>query len=1047
MSYSQLEYHNWIFGSNYTIDPSESLTGITFMTNSGEPEYLNIKVPYKKDTVELFGTFEGSAVLSDLYGELILHTTEHSIIRFRPDTVINDKNNFDGNYNSIQFVSIVKVGNQIIRISTNSTSDQVGDTPNKLIQDLTFVVITENNGKLNISKKKIIKKEYGSEAITIIKDSYSESFYLLANDRIEEKYYLYKYDLDNNSFILKDTIKSKMRSNFKINGSKMTATLRGALKVSPNGKFIVSILEDTMSGVEVLSFDRKTEKLELVKTFDNLSAMGISLNYYSGDFSPNNEHFYMFGKNGICAITNFHSINDIGFIKLDVEYTGYKSYFQLAPNGKIYLVNLRKNYLSCLNNPNDINNIQYIDKVIDLHESPANWGFPNIPTTYYFQVSTDIDSMDICIGDEINIEIETLNEPIDAEYIWTDPNGNIYETKNLLIDSATRDMSGIFELSIKSVGYNLKRQVYVKVNGPLVELKTYRTSICTGDTNTIYIKNPYIKKVTASILWSTGDTTRGTLINAPGMYSVTVTDFDGCSVTESITIKDAKPEIDINPLLPTIFCEGDSTILEVTPYDNSSTYTWSNGEQGKQITVKTGGTYSVRVLEGENCRDTAFIEVKVNENLDPDIKGTKLCSGQSATLTAQPNDPSYTYLWSNGEATPVIVVSQAGTYSVTVSKAGCVGTTETTVKESPTPTFEILGQKKICNNETATLTSDKDFAEYLWSTNEITKEIEVTEAGTYTLTVTDENGCSATETYNVEKYELNFDISKGNIDFGKVYITETKSDNTTITNNSGFDITLDNGQIIADGEAYPYNYDFVPTQLGPFSNSIDISIIAPCDTVITIPITATVYARTTISTTDIYTQIGQTETVPVYLECEADLPTQDYSITTDIDRTAFFTNDSYTINQTQAINKNRTNIHNMTGTILLSNSLEYDITFPNYSFTNPYIEVIEQPGKIYIDSVCVFPLRNITTFDPTTLDISPNPASEQLSIDITTGVQGTMKLELVDTDGRVIYTDEWTQSTRTKQMQINTMNIPSGLYQVRLITPYDAITKSVIVVE
>jgi type IX secretion system substrate protein/centrosomal CEP192-like protein/beta-propeller repeat-containing protein len=92
---------------------------------------------------------------------------------------------------------------------------------------------------------------------------------------------------------------------------------------------------------------------------------------------------------------------------------------------------------------------------------------------------------------------------------------------------------------------------------------------------------------------------------------------------------------------------------------------------------------------------------------------------------------------------------------------------------------------------------------------------------------------------------------------------------------------------------------------------------------------------------------------------------------------------------------------------------------------------------------------NVTNYNmsSSSLDISPNPASEQLNIDITTGVQGTMKLELVATDGRVIYTDEWTQSTKSKQMQINTMNIPSGLYQVRLITPYDAITKSVIVVE
>ncbi len=566
---------------------------------------------------------------------------------------------------------------------------------------------------------------------------------------------------------------------------------------------------------------------------------------------------------------------------------------------------------------------------------------------------------------------------------------------------------------------------------------------CKGESVTLTSTDEY-----PEYKWSNGETTKSITVINPTRYTLTVKTEEGCTVSRTIEVKDhPQVRVELDPS-PTTICSGDSTLLQSRydlPYYR---YEWNTGATTKSIYVSQSGNYKLIITDTKTgCMDSTEIAIKVEDNLKPTITGSNICSGESATLTALPNDPSYTYKWSNGEETPVIVVNQAATYSVTVSKAGCVGTAEFTVNESPIPTFEILGENIICNNETATLSSSEDFDEYLWSTNEITEEIEVTEAGTYTLTVTDENGCSATESFTVEKYEVSFDISKGSIDFGKVYITETKTDNTTITNNSGFNIKLDNGQTIADGQSYPYNYDFVPTQLGPFSNSIDISIIEPCDTVITIPITATVYARTTISTTDIYTQIGQTETVPVYLECEADLPAQEYTITTEIDRTAFFTNDSYTINQTQAINQSRTNIHNLKGTILLSSSLEYDITFPNYSFTNPYIEVIEQPGKIYIDSVCVFPLRNITTFDPTTLSINPNPASEQMNIDITTGMQGAMKLELVATDGRVIYTDEWMQSTRTKQMQINILSIPSGLYQVRLITPYDAITKSVIVVE
>ncbi len=566
---------------------------------------------------------------------------------------------------------------------------------------------------------------------------------------------------------------------------------------------------------------------------------------------------------------------------------------------------------------------------------------------------------------------------------------------------------------------------------------------CTGESVTLTSTDEY-----PEYKWSNGEKTRSITVTNPTRYTLTVKTEEGCTVSRTIEVKD-HPKINavLNPT-PTTICNGDSTLLE-SKYDVPYySYEWNTGAKTRGIYVSQSGDYKLIITDTRTgCTDSTEIAISVEDNLQPEIIGGDICSGESATLEALPNDPSYTYLWSNGEETPVIIVTQPGKYSVTVSKAGCVGIAETTVNESPTPEFEILGESIICNIETAVLSSSEDFKEYLWSTNEITKEIEVKEAGIYTLTVTDINGCTATESVTVEKYELKFDISKDSINFGKVYITETKSDNTTITNNSGFEITLANGQTIADGELYPYYCDFVPTQLGVFNNSIDISIVDPCDTVITIPITATVYARTIISTEDIYTQIGQTETIPVYLECEADLPTQDYSITTDVDRTAFFTNDSYVINQTQAINLSKTNIHNLTGTILLSSSLEYDISFPSYTFTNPYIEVIESPGKIFIDSVCVFPLRNITTFDPTTLDISPNPASEQLNIDITTGVQGTMKLELVATDGRVIYTDEWMQSTKTKQVQINTLSIPSGLYQVRLITPYDAITKSVVVVE
>ena len=72
---------------------------------------------------------------------------------------------------------------------------------------------------------------------------------------------MYKYDVEAESFIAKDTIDSFMEVAVR-NGKPI---LMGAIKASPNGKFIVSTNADSYNGVEVIKFDRSTEKLELIK--------------------------------------------------------------------------------------------------------------------------------------------------------------------------------------------------------------------------------------------------------------------------------------------------------------------------------------------------------------------------------------------------------------------------------------------------------------------------------------------------------------------------------------------------------------------------------------------------------------------------------------------------------------------------------------------------------------------------------------------------------------------------------------------------------------
>jgi len=568
---------------------------------------------------------------------------------------------------------------------------------------------------------------------------------------------------------------------------------------------------------------------------------------------------------------------------------------------------------------------------------------------------------------------------------------------------------------------------------------------CEGEEVTLTSTDEY-----PSYRWSNGADTRSITVVDPANYTLTVTTEDGCEIKRTIKVKDHPNVIAELKPVPTTICEGDSVLLE-SKYDaDYFDYLWNTNETTKSIYASETGTYKLIITDTRTgCLDSTEIAISVEDNLQPTIIGSDICEGETATLEALPNNPSYTYEWSNGETTPIIIVSQPATYTVTVSKDGCTGTADFTVNESPNPEFEILGEDIVCGS-TATLSPNKDFAEYLWSTDEVTKEIEVTEAGTYSLTVTDENGCSATEEFTVNEQSLSFDISKDRIDFGKVYISENATDSATIINTSGFQITITDGiqdYIIPDGFPVKYKKDLDPSELGPYADSFEYRVISPCDTVITIPVTAEIYARVEISTTEeTNTKIGAEVSIPVYLECEADLSEQTYTITTDIDQKALYTEDDYTFTNTASINESKTKIHEISGMIMLANELEYDITFPSYDFNNPYIEVIDRPGKIKIDTICVFPLRTVTFIETTEMRVSPNPAKDKLVVDIISETNTNMTLELISSEGRVAYTQNWTQTASSKQLNINTDKIPSGLYQVRLQTPSGMLTENVIVV-
>jgi hypothetical protein len=131
-----------------------------------------------------------------------------------------------------------------------------------------------------------------------------------------------------------------------------------------------------------------------------------------------------------------------------------------------------------------------------------------------------------------------------------------------------------------------------------------------------------------------------------------------------------------------------------------------------------------------------------------------LCPGGSLTLTAE-GGPYTSYAWSSGQSSESITVTSTGTYTVTVTDAnGCTGTDSETVSPGAPANTSIGGQTYVCSNAPVTLKASGNFQSYQWSSGQTTYGITVSTPGTYTVTVTNSDGCTGMATQVVNPAPL-----------------------------------------------------------------------------------------------------------------------------------------------------------------------------------------------------------------------------------------------------------------------------------------------------
>ncbi len=230
----------------------------------------------------------------------------------------------------------------------------------------------------------------------------------------------------------------------------------------------------------------------------------------------------------------------------------------------------------------------------------------------------------------------------------------------------------------------------------------------------------------------------------PGAYTCTITDNNGCTITESVTITEPTP-LSVTESSVDITCFGaddGSADVVVTGGTGPYTYVWSpSGGNASSATGLSPSLYSCTITDANGCIYTSTFVINEPSLLIASSSATSVaCNGGSATVTVTGAGGTTPY---TGDGTFIVT---AGTYTYTVTDAnGCTSTTTVIVTEPTALAASSSSTSIACNggNATVTVVATGGTAPY-------TGDGTFTEtAGTHTYLVTDANGCTFTTTITI----------------------------------------------------------------------------------------------------------------------------------------------------------------------------------------------------------------------------------------------------------------------------------------------------------
>lgn len=266
---------------------------------------------------------------------------------------------------------------------------------------------------------------------------------------------------------------------------------------------------------------------------------------------------------------------------------------------------------------------------------------------------------------------------------------------------------------------------------------------------------------TLNYMWSNGNTSASLNGLNAGSYTVTVTDFNGCTARSTYDITGSAGTVSVNSVnLQHVLCYNMSNgSIDITVTGNGPlSYLWNTGSSNEDLQNLQAGLYTVTITDVNGCSESASYSItQPSAPLIPvlNITDSILCFGETASVEVSVNGGTspYQFQWSHGAATPTVQNLNSGIHTVTITDYnGCNAIINTTITAPENPvvgTHVILSQIKCHGNADASVVMNVAGGTtpytYQWSNGETSSQISNLSAGVYSVTVTDSNGCTYAE--------------------------------------------------------------------------------------------------------------------------------------------------------------------------------------------------------------------------------------------------------------------------------------------------------------